>query len=117
MISRGVRRDSVGTRRLEWVKRLTDESEKGVVHVEQQRTAAASADRDGNDGGRGIPARGRAGSSPGVTTDYDGMTFAGHESTAMLLGVFHVSILHNIVPLLFGVVGAGWSTWCSGSTD
>jgi len=42
---------------------------------------------------------------PGVTTDYDGMTFAGHESTAMLLGVFHVSILHNIVHLLFGIVG------------
>jgi hypothetical protein len=33
------------------------------------------------------------------------MTFAGHESTAMLLGVFHVSILHNVVHLLFGVVG------------
>jgi type II secretory pathway component PulF len=42
---------------------------------------------------------------PGVTTGYDGMTFAGHESTAMLLGVFHVSILHNIVHLLFGGVG------------
>jgi hypothetical protein len=42
---------------------------------------------------------------PGATTDYDGMTFAGHESTAMLLGVFHVSILHNIVHLLFGIVG------------
>jgi len=42
---------------------------------------------------------------PGITTDYDGMTFAGHESTAMLLGIFHVSILHNIVHLLFGVVG------------
>jgi uncharacterized membrane protein YhdT len=42
---------------------------------------------------------------PGVTTGYDGMTFAGHESTAMLLGIFHVSILHNIVHLLFGVVG------------
>jgi hypothetical protein len=42
---------------------------------------------------------------PGVTTEYDGMTFAGHESTAMLLGVFQVSILHNIVHLLFGVAG------------
>lgn len=42
---------------------------------------------------------------PGVTTDYDGMKFAGHESTAMLLGVFHVSILHNIIHLLFGIVG------------
>lgn len=42
---------------------------------------------------------------PGVTTDYDTMTFAGHESEAYLLGVFQVSILHNIVHLLFGVVG------------
>lgn len=32
---------------------------------------------------------------PGVT-DYGGMTFAGHESTAMLLGVCHASILHNV---------------------
>jgi hypothetical protein len=42
---------------------------------------------------------------PGVTTDYDNMTFAGHESEAYLLGVFQVSVLHNIVHLLFGVVG------------
>ena len=42
---------------------------------------------------------------PGVTTGYDQMTFAGHESGAMLLGVFMVSILHNIVHLLFGVAG------------
>jgi hypothetical protein len=42
---------------------------------------------------------------PGVTTDYDTMQFAGHESEAMLLGVFQVSILHNVVHLLYGVVG------------
>ncbi|WP_199434642.1 DUF4383 domain-containing protein [Qaidamihabitans albus] len=42
---------------------------------------------------------------PGVTTNYDAMTFAGHESEALLLGVFAVSVLHNIVHLLFGVVG------------
>ena len=42
---------------------------------------------------------------PGLTTNYDSMMFAGHESEAMLLGVFQVSILHNIVHLLFGVVG------------
>ncbi len=41
---------------------------------------------------------------PGITTDYDTMTFAGHHSEAMLLGVFNVSILHNIVHLLFGGV-------------
>jgi hypothetical protein len=42
---------------------------------------------------------------PGITTDYDTMTFAGHESDAKLLGIFEVSILHNIVHLLFGVAG------------
>ena len=42
---------------------------------------------------------------PGVTTDFDSMTFAGHDSSAMLLGVFAVSVLHNIVHLLFGIVG------------
>jgi hypothetical protein len=54
---------------------------------------------------------------PGVTTDYDGMTFAGHESTAMLLGVFHVSILHNIVHLLFGIVGLALARTVSGATS
>lgn len=42
---------------------------------------------------------------PGVTTNYGDMQFAGHESGAKLLGVFQVSVLHNIVHLLFGVAG------------
>jgi hypothetical protein len=42
---------------------------------------------------------------PGVTTNYDQLTFAGHESEAALLGIFNVSILHNIVHLVFGVAG------------
>jgi len=42
---------------------------------------------------------------PGITTDYDTMTFAGHHSDAKLLGVFEVSVLHNIVHLLFGAAG------------
>ena len=39
---------------------------------------------------------------PGVTTDYDKMEFAGHHSGAELLGIFGVSVLHNVVHLLFG---------------
>jgi 4-hydroxybenzoate polyprenyltransferase len=54
---------------------------------------------------------------PGATTDYDGMTFAGHESTAMLLGIFHVSILHNIVHLLFGIVGLVMARTAAGATS
>ena len=48
---------------------------------------------------------GVAGFVPGLTTNYDEMEFAGHESGAMLLDLFQVSILHNIVHLLFGVAG------------
>ncbi|TCO50486.1 uncharacterized protein DUF4383 [Kribbella antiqua] len=42
---------------------------------------------------------------PGITTDYDTMSFGGHHSEAMLLGVFQVSVLHNVAHLLFGVAG------------
>ncbi|RFU39164.1 DUF4383 domain-containing protein [Actinomadura logoneensis] len=42
---------------------------------------------------------------PGITTHYGGMKFAGHMSEAKLLGLFNVSILHNIVHLLFGLAG------------
>jgi hypothetical protein len=45
------------------------------------------------------------------------MTFAGHESTAMLLGIFHVSILHNIVHLLFGIVGLVMARTAAGATS
>ncbi|MBW0272829.1 hypothetical protein ATM97_22330 [Nocardia sp. MH4] len=42
---------------------------------------------------------------PGITTDYEDLQWAGHESGAKLLGVFAVSGLHNIVHIVFGVVG------------
>jgi len=49
---------------------------------------------------------------PGITTNYDTMTFASHGSHAKLLGIFEVSVLHNIVHLLFGVVGLALArTW------
>jgi hypothetical protein len=46
---------------------------------------------------------------PGITTNYSAMEFAGHESGAMLLGIFQVSVLHNIVHLLFGAAGIAMS--------
>ena len=52
---------------------------------------------------------------PGITSDYDTLTFAGHESEAKLLGVFQVSILHNIVHLLFGVAGLALARTVSGA--
>ncbi|GHF65594.1 hypothetical protein FHX82_006099 [Amycolatopsis bartoniae] len=54
---------------------------------------------------------------PGVTTDYDMMSFAGHDSMAMLLGVFAVSVLHNIVHLLFGVAGLALSRTPAGARN
>lgn len=42
---------------------------------------------------------------PGVTTNRDALEVAGHESGALLLGLFAVSVLHNIVHLAFGVAG------------
>ncbi|MGW5049672.1 DUF4383 domain-containing protein [Actinokineospora sp. NPDC004072] len=52
---------------------------------------------------------------PGVTTHYDEMRFAGHESGALLLGLFQVSILHNLVHLLFGVAGLAMARTLSGA--
>jgi hypothetical protein len=46
---------------------------------------------------------GVAGFIPGLTTDYGDLAFAGTSSTAELFGVFQVSVLHNVVHLLFGV--------------
>lgn len=52
---------------------------------------------------------------PGVSTDYDTLQFAGHRSEAKLLGIFQVSILHNIVHLLFGLVGLALARSWSGA--
>lgn len=59
---------------------------------------------------------GIAGFIPGITTNlYDGLEFAGHDGDAELLGVFQVSILHNIVHLLFGVAGLALARSVSGA--
>ncbi|MDM7885321.1 MULTISPECIES: DUF4383 domain-containing protein [Curtobacterium] len=56
---------------------------------------------------------GIAGFVPGLTTGELGG--AGHASMGMLLGIFQVSVLHNIVHLLFGVVGLLAASRASGS--
>jgi hypothetical protein len=50
---------------------------------------------------------------PGITSNFGDMTFAGHMSDAKLLGLFQVSVLHNIVHLLFGVAGLALSNIAS----
>ncbi|MEH0970733.1 DUF4383 domain-containing protein [Micromonospora sp. CPCC 205546] len=52
---------------------------------------------------------------PGITSNYDTMQFAGHESGAKLLGLFQVSILHNLVHLAFGVAGLALARTVSGA--
>jgi len=42
---------------------------------------------------------------PGITVNHGAMTFAGHHSGALLFGLFQVSILHNLVHVLFGAAG------------
>jgi hypothetical protein len=49
---------------------------------------------------------GIAGFIPGITTNlYDGLEFAGHDGDAELLGLFEVSVLHNLVHAAFGLAG------------
>lgn len=52
---------------------------------------------------------------PGITTNYDSLQVAGHESHAELLGVFQVSVLHNVVHLLFGAAGLALARSASGA--
>ncbi len=60
---------------------------------------------------------GIAGFIPGITTDYDELAFAGIDSKAELLGIFQVSILHNIVHLLFGAAGLAMARTASGARN
>src|SRR3954469_24762979 len=49
---------------------------------------------------------------PGITTHYGDLGFAGDGSSAKLLGVFQVSVLHNIVHVLYGLAGFALArTW------
>jgi hypothetical protein len=52
---------------------------------------------------------------PGITTNYDALSFAGDDSGAKLLGIFQVSILHNLVHLGYGVVGIALAKTADGS--
>jgi hypothetical protein len=55
---------------------------------------------------------GIAGFIPGITTNVGDMKFAGHESPSELLGLFQVSILHNVVHLAIGIIGlVAAATW------
>jgi hypothetical protein len=52
---------------------------------------------------------------PGITTNLGDLTFAGHHTDTELVGLFQVSVLHNVVHLLFGVVGLVLARSASGA--
>jgi len=59
---------------------------------------------------------GIAGFIPGITTNlYDGLEFASNDGDAELLGIFKVSVLHNIVHGLFGIAGLALAATASGA--
>lgn len=58
---------------------------------------------------------GALGFVPGITTSYDDLSFAGPDSMAQLLGLFQVSVVHNLVHGLFGVVGLLMARSASGA--
>jgi hypothetical protein len=55
---------------------------------------------------------------PGLTTNlYEGLEFAGEDGNAEILGFFETSVLHNLVHLLFGLVGLTLArTWSGART-
>ena len=54
---------------------------------------------------------------PGITAHYGELSFAGHGSGAKLLGIFQVSILHNLVHLLFGIAGIALARTADGARN
>ena len=60
---------------------------------------------------------GIAGFIPGLTSNVDKLQFAGESSGSMLLGIFQVSVLHNIIHLLYGVAGLALARSRAGSRN
>jgi hypothetical protein len=85
---------------------MVDRTRSGIGATNMQKAAAAV--------GAVFLLVGILGFVPGITADLDSMEFAGHESDAKLLGIFEVSVLHNLVHLLFGIAGLAmarrWAT-------
>jgi len=50
---------------------------------------------------------------PGITSMFGDLSFKGPKSDAQLFGLFDVSVVHNIVHLLFGIglLASRWAVW------
>jgi len=75
------------------------------TNINHARTAGADVQKVAMAAGVVFLVVGVLGCIPGVTTGYEDLALAGHESGAELLGIFQVSVLHNLVHLLFGIAG------------
>lgn len=77
-----------------------------AVHVSGRSTGKRTAlQKSAVAAGLSFVLVGALGFVPGITSGTDGMAFWGHESGAMLFGVFQVSVLHNLVHLATGLSG------------
>ena len=82
------------------------------VAVERRGLMAAPAQLVGSVVAVTFLAVGILGFVPGITSG--DLSFAGRHSDAKLLGLFQVSVLHNVVHALFGVVGIALSRKSAG---
>lgn len=94
-----------------------DPSDRGFADRDDRRYAGTAVQKASLVAGIVFLVVGIAGFIPGLTTNFDEMSFAGHDSMAMLLGIFQVSVLHNIVHLLYGVAGLAFASSRLGSRN
>jgi hypothetical protein len=95
----------------------TDPSDKGFADRDDTRYAGTAAQKAALIAGIVFFVVGIAGFIPGITSNLDQLSFAGHGSMAMLLGIFQVSVLHNLVHLLYGVAGVAFASSRLGSRN
>ncbi len=97
------------------------QSQRGRRSQNESRTPATREPREGRSlmqvlaavFGLSFLLAGVAGFIPGITSNYDELSLFGTDSNAELLGLFRVSVLHNIVHLLFavGLLAAARFSW------
>lgn len=92
-----------------------DPTDRGFADRDDRRYAGTAVQKASLVAGIVFLVVGIAGFIPGLTTNYGALTFAGHDSMAMLLGVFQVSVLHNLVHLIYGVAGLAFAATRIGS--
>lgn len=94
-----------------------DPSDRRFADRDDRRYAGTAAQKAALIAGIAFLVVGLAGFIPGLTSNYGELPFAGHGSGALLLGIFQVSVLHNLVHLLYGVAGLAFASSRLGSRN